>query len=109
MPITKQPASCTKHGDCLNEGICKRIEGHESFCECLPHFGGTICEVYLPCASLDQSCRAKGAVCKVVEMEAVCECPPDKAFHHKSKDAKGRTTGPKTPGGKLQWNECVYE
>ncbi|GIY15794.1 hypothetical protein CDAR_588872 [Caerostris darwini] len=84
MPITKQPASCTRYGDCLNEGICKRTEGHESFCECLPHFGGTICEVYLPCASLDQSCRAKGAVCKVVEMGAVCECPPDKAFHHKS-------------------------
>ncbi|GIY67510.1 adhesive plaque matrix protein 2 [Caerostris extrusa] len=83
-PTTKKPASCTKYGDCLNEGICKRTEDQENFCECLPHFGGTICEMFLPCVSLDQSCRAKGAVCKVAGMEAICECPPDKAFHQKS-------------------------
>ncbi|GFU16631.1 MAM and LDL-receptor class A domain-containing protein 1 [Nephila pilipes] len=79
---TPKTASCLKDGDCLNGGVCKRMGRYEAFCDCPPYFGGDWCELDL-CEKLHSKCQAMGAICKVVGLQAVCECPPETVYHPK--------------------------
>ncbi|GFU16634.1 MAM and LDL-receptor class A domain-containing protein 1 [Nephila pilipes] len=80
---TLKPARCLRDADCLNGGVCKRMGRYESLCDCPPYFGGEWCELDL-CEKLHSKCLAMGAICKVVGLHAVCECPPETVYHPKT-------------------------
>ncbi|CAL1264247.1 unnamed protein product [Larinioides sclopetarius] len=76
---TIKPEICAINSDCSNGGICRN-----SSCECPPNFGGYWCEKNILCEMLQPTCRAMGATCKIIGLNAICDCLPSKEYRPKS-------------------------
>ncbi|XP_055945154.1 adhesive plaque matrix protein 2-like [Argiope bruennichi] len=84
MSTTLEEGFCETDNDCLNGGICRKTTEGEYSCICKPNFGGSRCEVNLPCVGLHQSCRMINAVCVLIDNHAICVCPNGTLYHKRS-------------------------